>query len=73
MLSQPWIVGNVSIYKKHFYKESLNDIIFKHWTKSFKESDYTYLTDLKFSIDNENTNSDFKIKKNDKITDSEYF
>ena len=63
----------LDIKKKHFYKQSLNDIIFKNRIKSFVESDYTYSTDIKFSINNENINSDFKVKENNKITDSEFF
>ena len=67
------MVMYLDIKRKHFYKQSLDDQIFKDRTESFKESDYTYSTDLNFSIFDNSISSRFKVKENDKVTDSEYF
>ena len=67
------MVMYLDIKKKHFYKQSLNDNIFKARTESFKDNDYTYSVDLKFFIHDESIRSDFKVKENNKITDSENF
>ena len=67
------VVMYLDIKKKHFYKQSLNDDIFKQRTESFKEGDYTYSTDLSVSINDVFITSRFKVIENDKVLDSEYF
>ena len=63
----------LDVKKKHFYKQSLDDRALKDRTESIKESDYTYLADLRVTIFDNKIFSNFKVKENDKEIDSEYF
>ncbi len=67
------VVMYLDVKKKHFYKQSLDDRAFKDRTESIKESDYTYLADLRVTIFDNKIFSNFKVKENDKEIDSEYF